>query len=172
MGAHLTLHDSHSLLVTVCVLVPAPADEGVVDIRHCHDASREGNAVSLESQGVARSVPPLLMGLGNLSRQVEKPVAPEVIFRRLQGGGGVGGVLLHLLELFRREFAGLEQDTVPHPDLPDVVQRRDLEEHVHRLVVEHLPEGLPGLQVLRQGSHVVLGTEDVAARLAVPRFGE
>ena len=41
MGAHLTLHDSHSLLVTVCVLVPAPADEGIVDIRDRHDAAAQ-----------------------------------------------------------------------------------------------------------------------------------
>lgn len=41
------------------------------------------------------------------------------------------GMLLHHLELRRREGAGLEQDGIGHADLPDVVERGRLPDQLH-----------------------------------------
>ncbi len=111
------------LFVGERLLVTALAGEGVVNVRDRDYLGRDGDLVSLESVGVAVSVPAFMMPAANLVGVLHQRF---VLADRdgVEHLGAVDGVPLHDVELFGGELAGLVQNGTRDGDFPDVVHGR------------------------------------------------
>jgi len=109
------------LAKSLCPCQPAPIgpirDERVVGVADEDDPRRERDLFSGESVGIAVSVPALVL-VSHRERNLSEP------WQLPQDPLADRGVLAHEVPLRFVEWAGLVQDRIRDPDLPDVVEER------------------------------------------------
>ncbi len=91
--------------------------DGVEGVGDGDDAGHHRNLIAGEAVGVACAVHALVVQLD----------AGEHVFQLRDGAhdvGALGGMLLHQVEFFVGELAGLFQDAIVHADFADVMQQR------------------------------------------------
>ena len=112
-----------SLLVAERLLVATFASKCVVNVGNRDDLRTDGNFITLEAVGVAAAVPAFMVPTANVVGEFHQ----RLVLEELDGVehlGAVHGVLLHDVEFFFRELAGLVQNLVGDCNLSDVVHRR------------------------------------------------
>ena len=150
------------LLVAERGSVAALRRQRVVEVGERDDACREGDGRATEAVGVAAAVPPLVVRPRHLDAHSQELVGRMAFEHLGERVGAERAVPLHLAELLRGQLSGLQQDGVGNADLPDVVERRRLEEvvdegarqvlrvqsHLAHPLGQHPAEGLHPLDVL------------------------
>src|SRR5262245_53092388 len=152
--------------------------ERVVDVGQRHDARAERDLLAPQGPvlaadvdgGIARAVPLLVVVVGDHLADREDALAVDHLAGHVQRVGADDRVLLHLLELVRRQLVGLLEDVVADPDLPEVVQRREVVDQLHVLLRDHLLEPGDLAHLLAEDAGVVLDPLDVPARVVVDRL--
>ena len=150
--------------------VAALARQGVVDVGHCHDLRGNGNILTLQAVRVAAAVPALVMpaadGVGCLDQR--RLLLEGELVENFRTGGGVG---LHRVKLFLRQFAGLVQNRLRDVDLADVVQRRRRADQRNIGGVQIVFVGFPD-QRAQQDAGRRLDVQHVQAALAVAELDD
>ena len=111
------------LLVAERFFIAAFASEGVIHVGNRNDLSTDRDFVAFEAVGVTASVPALVVPAANVVGEFHQRLVLEEL-DGIEHLGSVHGVLLHDVEFFFCELAGLVQNLVGNRDLTDIVHRR------------------------------------------------
>src|SRR6185437_10720652 len=95
--------------------VRAVGGDGIECVGDGEDARAERNLLAAQSAGIPGAVPGFLMGVDDLRGLAQEGDFADHLIAALAVG-------THDLALLRREFAGLEEDTVGNGDLADIME--------------------------------------------------
>ena len=167
--------NGHCLFVGERLLVHAFGHKSVKHVRHRHDTGRQRNFITLDSRGISRTIPFLMVIMGHVNRFV------QVI--RINGIASIrhhlrqdlppfGRVALHDGEFLIGKLARLVQDQVGHGNFSDIVQRSRTLQFLNKLFREHIGELAFFLQLFRKGFHVSGSLLNVITGALVARFDD
>ena len=172
MFARAVLDDPAAFRVRKRILIYTTRTQCVINVRQRHDPRTHRYCVSGETVGITAAVPLLMVRPRDGNAHVDKSIPWIFLSYGSQCAFANYGMGLHMLEFFRRQPGGLEQNRVRYADLADVVQRGRVVQVVNKRVVNPVRVGRTRAERPRKGLAIAAGAFDMLARVVVAAFRE